>query len=103
MLIHIMYSLHLSINTYKSFAVEAYFQIISCPSNFFKLFFNLFIFFSVEEKETQGPFFHRGEGGTGPGLTCKKPKDLSACESEERGRVEGVGVYAALMYHARRA
>jgi len=25
----------------------------------------------------------------------KKPKDLSACESEERGRGEGGGVYAA--------
>jgi hypothetical protein len=28
---------------------------------------------------------------------CLKPKDLSACESEERGRGEGGGTYTTLM------
>ncbi len=32
----------------------------------------------------------RTEGGTGPGRTCRKPKDLSVRESEERGCEEGV-------------
>ena len=36
-------------------------------------------------------------GGTRPGRTYKKPKDLSACESEESGRGEGGGVYDTLM------
>jgi hypothetical protein len=31
----------------------------------------------------------RGEGVTRTGRTCKKPKDLSVCESEEGGRGEG--------------
>jgi hypothetical protein len=29
-----------------------------------------------------------------PGQTHKKPKDLSVCDREERGRGEGGGVYA---------
>ncbi len=33
-------------------------------------------------------------GGTRPGQTRKKPKDLSAREGEERGRGGGGGVYA---------
>jgi hypothetical protein len=32
----------------------------------------------------------RTEGDTGPGRTREKPKDLSACESGECGRGEGV-------------
>jgi hypothetical protein len=36
-------------------------------------------------------------GGTRPGHTRKKPKDLSAREREERGRGEGGGVYAVCM------
>ena len=36
-------------------------------------------------------------GGTRPGQTRKKPKDLSAREREERGRGEGVGLCAAYM------
>jgi hypothetical protein len=34
-----------------------------------------------------------------PGQTRKKPKDLSACEREERGRGEGAGggVYVVCM------
>ena len=72
MLIHIMYSLHLSINTYKSFAVEAYFQIISCPSNFFKLFFNLFIF-----------FFGRGEGDTRPFFSSRRRRHRAWSDVQE--------------------
>jgi len=37
------------------------------------------------------------EGGTKSGRTLKKPKDVSACESEERGRREDGGVYASVM------
>ena len=33
-------------------------------------------------------------GGTSPGQTRKKPKDLSAREGEERGRGGGGGVYS---------
>ena len=36
-------------------------------------------------------------GGTSPGQTHKKPKDLSVCEREERGRGEGEGVYDVCM------
>jgi hypothetical protein len=36
-------------------------------------------------------------GGTRPGQTRKKPKDLSASEREERGRGEGGGLYAVYM------
>ena len=36
-------------------------------------------------------------GGTRPGQTRKKPKDLSAREREERGRGEGGGVHAVCM------
>ncbi len=32
-------------------------------------------------------------GGTRPGQTLKKPKDLSTREREDRGRGEGGGVY----------
>ena len=35
-------------------------------------------------------------GGTSPGQTRKKPKDLSVCEREERGRGEGEGVYVCV-------
>ncbi len=38
----------------------------------------------------------RTERGTRPGRTCRKPKDLSACESAERGYGEGVDMYATL-------
>ena len=39
----------------------------------------------------------RAERGTlRPGRTRRKPKDLSACESEERGYGEGVDMYATL-------
>ena len=31
----------------------------------------------------------RAEGGTRPGRTCKKPKDLTTCDSEEGGCGEG--------------
>ena len=34
------------------------------------------------------------EGGRRPGQTRKKPKDLSACDHEERRSGEGEGVYA---------
>ncbi len=37
------------------------------------------------------------EGPQGPGRTRKKPKDLSACEREDRGREEGGRVYTTLM------
>jgi len=36
-------------------------------------------------------------GGTRPGQTRKKPKDLSARDREERGRGEGGGVYVVCM------
>ena len=36
-------------------------------------------------------------GGTRPGQTHKKPKDLSSREREERGRGEGEGVYDVCM------
>ena len=39
----------------------------------------------------------RTEGDTRPGRTRRKPKKLSVCESEERGRGEGGGVYGTLM------
>ena len=39
----------------------------------------------------------RTEGDTRSGRTCKKPKDLSPCESEDRGYGEGGGVYDTLM------
>ena len=39
----------------------------------------------------------RAEGGTRSGRTRKKPKDLSACESEEGGRGEGRDVFDTLM------
>ena len=38
-----------------------------------------------------------GEGVTRPGRTHKRPKDLSACGREERGRGERGGVYAVSM------
>jgi hypothetical protein len=53
----------------------------------------------VTQKETQVPVgmesdavdpSGRSEGGPGPGRTRKKPKDLSACESEDRGEAGGV-------------
>ena len=37
---------------------------------------------------------HGHAGGTSPGQTRKTPKNLSAHESEERGREESVGLYA---------
>ena len=37
---------------------------------------------------------HGHTGGTRPGQTRKTPKDLSAREREERGRGEGVRLYA---------
>ena len=37
------------------------------------------------------------EGGARPGQTRKKPRDLSACDREERGRGEGGGVYDVCM------
>ena len=36
-------------------------------------------------------------GGTRPGQTRKKPKDLSAREREDRGCGEGVGLYVVYM------
>jgi hypothetical protein len=36
-------------------------------------------------------------GGTRPGRTRVKPKDLSTCDREERGRGEGGGVYVVCM------
>ena len=36
-------------------------------------------------------------GVTSPGLTHKKPQDLSAREREEHGRGEGGGVYGVCM------
>ncbi len=39
-------------------------------------------------KHTAYPF-GRGEGGTRSGRTRKKPKDLRACDSDERGRMAG--------------
>ncbi len=36
-------------------------------------------------------------GGTRPGQTYKKPKDLSTREREERGCGEGEGVYVVCM------
>jgi hypothetical protein len=39
----------------------------------------------------------RAERGTRPGRTRRKPKDLSACESEECGYGEGGGMYPTLM------
>jgi hypothetical protein len=44
-----------------------------------------------EDKAFIGSSGH--DGGTRPGQTCKKPKDLSSREREERGRGEGGGVY----------
>ena len=38
---------------------------------------------------------HGHVGGTRPDQTRKTPKDLSAHESEERGRGESVGLYVA--------
>ena len=46
-------------------------------------------------KPSRGSSGHAG--GTRPGQTRKKPKDLSAREREERGRGEGGGVYAMCM------
>ena len=40
---------------------------------------------------------HGHAGGTRPGQTRKTPKDLSAHEREERGRGEGVGLYAVYL------
>ena len=37
------------------------------------------------------------EGDTRPGRTRKKPKDLSPCESDDRGCGVGGGVFATLM------
>ena len=45
-------------------------------------------------------FIHAG--GTRPGQTRKKPKDLSAREREECGREEGASVYVLLVYHYKR-
>ena len=47
--------------------------------------------------ETSG----RVEGGTRSGRTRKKPKDLSACDREERGRGKGVCLYAVCIAIAR--
>ena len=41
---------------------------------------------------------HGHAGGTRPGQTRKTPKDLSAHESEDRGRGESVGLYAVYMH-----
>ena len=41
---------------------------------------------------------HGHVGGTRPGEKRKTPKNLSAHESEERGREESVGLYAACIY-----
>ncbi len=41
---------------------------------------------------------HGHAGGTRPVQTRKTPKDLSAHESEERGRGESVGLYAVYMH-----
>ena len=41
-------------------------------------------------------------GGTRPGQTRKKPKDLSSREREERGCGEGGGVYAVCIYNIER-
>ncbi len=41
---------------------------------------------------------HGHTGGTRPGQTRKTPKNLSAHESEDRGREESVGLYAACIY-----
>ena len=46
--------------------------------------------------DTEEPSGH-SEGDTRPGLTRQKPKDLSACESEELWCVEGCGLYDTLM------
>jgi hypothetical protein len=40
---------------------------------------------------------HGHAGDTRPGQTRKTPKDLSAHESEERGRGESVGLYPVYM------
>ena len=39
----------------------------------------------------------RTEGDTSPGRTCKKPRHVSTCESEERGCGEEGGMYDTLM------
>ncbi len=44
-----------------------------------------------DRKSSSGSSGHAG--GTSPGQTRKKPKDLSAREREERGRWEGGGLY----------
>ena len=51
----------------------------------------------TNSKTSSGSSGHAG--GTTPGQTRKKPKDLSAREREERGRGEGAGggVYAVCM------
>ena len=41
---------------------------------------------------------HGHAGGTRPGKKRKTPKNLSAHESEERGREESVGLYAVCIY-----
>ncbi len=41
---------------------------------------------------------HGHTGGTRPGQTRKTPKDLSAHESEDRGRGESVGLYVVYMH-----
>ena len=46
-------------------------------------------------KTSRGSSGHAG--GTRPGQTHKKPKDLSVREGEDRGSGEGVGVYVVCM------
>ena len=41
---------------------------------------------------------HGHAGGTRPGEKRKTPKNLSAHESEERGREESVGLYAMKLF-----
>jgi len=49
------------------------------------------VYVTLMESDTVDPS-GRTEGGTRPGRTWKKPKDLSVCESEECGCGEGVCV-----------
>jgi hypothetical protein len=42
-------------------------------------------------------WIHGHAGGTRPDQTRKTPKNLSAHESEERGREESVGLYVVWM------
>ncbi len=43
------------------------------------------------------PSGHDTEGGSRPGQTHKKPRDLSTYDREECGHGEGVGVYTVCM------